>query len=61
MPKMSPTKRTYDRLNQAYNHFNQTLFDDSLPNCLITMQRKNGSFGYFAGDRFGSEDGRDRA
>jgi hypothetical protein len=32
------------------------LFGGTLPRCLITMQRKNKSYGYFAGDRFGTRD-----
>jgi predicted SprT family Zn-dependent metalloprotease len=31
----------------------QQLFDDCLPPCLITLQRKSRSRGYFANDRFG--------
>lgn len=57
---ISPTKRTYDRLSEAYGHFNRTLFSDTLPTCLITMQRRSGTFGYFAGDRFGSADGQEK-
>lgn len=53
-----PTKDTYDRLQQAYEHFNRALFHGMLPNALITLQRRKGSYGYFAGDRFTSTDGR---
>ncbi len=53
-----PTKDTYDRLQQAYEHFNRALFGGTLPNALITLQRRKGSYGYFAGDRFTSADGR---
>ena len=53
----SPTQHTYDRLNEAYGYFNKKLFAGILPDCLITMQRKNGAYGYFAGDRFGTRDG----
>src|SRR5262249_48952647 len=28
-----------------------------LPNCLITLQRRNRTYGYFSGDRFGRTDG----
>lgn len=34
------TKDTYDRLQQAYEHFNRALFDGTLPNALITLQRR---------------------
>jgi predicted SprT family Zn-dependent metalloprotease len=53
----SPTQHTYDSLTQAYSHFNKSLFNGVLPCCLITMQRKQGAYGYFAGDRFGTRDG----
>src|SRR6266705_5200432 len=53
----SPTQHTYDGFIQAYSHFNQKLFNGILPYCMITMQRKQGAYGYFAGDRFGMRDG----
>lgn len=56
---LSPTHKTYDALNRAYAHFNAALFEGGLPPCLITMQRKAGAYGYFAGGRFGSRDGRE--
>lgn len=43
---------TYNSLQQAYDYFNLELFNGSLPDCLITMQRKKGSLGYFATQRF---------
>ena len=55
---IKPTKETYDRLQQAYEHFNKALFGGTLPNALITLQRRKGTFGYFAGARFRHEDGR---
>lgn len=54
---IKPTKETYDRLQQAHEHFNKALFGGTLPNALITFQRRKGSFGYFAGGRFANEDG----
>jgi hypothetical protein len=55
----SPTFRTYDGLNAAFDHFNGELFGGALPPCLITMQRKSGAYGYFAGGRFGTRDDRE--
>jgi predicted SprT family Zn-dependent metalloprotease len=55
---IKPTKDTYDRLQQAYEHFNKGLFGGMLPNALITLQRRKGTYGYFAGDRFTSVDGK---
>ncbi|HVB82280.1 MAG TPA: SprT-like domain-containing protein [Candidatus Binataceae bacterium] len=52
-----PTRETYDPLQQAYETLNRALFEGSLPNCLITLQRSKKSYGYFCGDRFGKTDG----
>jgi predicted SprT family Zn-dependent metalloprotease len=48
----NPTEATYTSLSTAYDYFNHWLFDNQLPPCLITMQRRNGSYGYFAGRQF---------
>ena len=56
----NPTKRIYDDFNMAYDFFNEQLFNRQLPRCLITMQRKNKAFGYFAGERFGTPTGEDK-
>jgi hypothetical protein len=55
--QINPTKRAYGDLNSAYDFFNRHLFGGALPRCLITMQRTNKAYGYFAGDRFGALDG----
>lgn len=52
-----PTRDTYDRFQQAFEHFNKTLFDGTLPNALITLQRRKGSFGFFVADRFHNREG----
>jgi predicted SprT family Zn-dependent metalloprotease len=57
MPQSNPTTRTYHGLSDAYDFFNTRLFGGTLPRCLITMQRKNKTYGYFARDRFGTRDG----
>jgi hypothetical protein len=56
--QVKPTKETYDRFQQAYEHFNKALFDNALPNALITLQRRKGTFGYFAADKFSNPDGK---
>jgi predicted SprT family Zn-dependent metalloprotease len=48
----NPTALTYTSLTMAYDFFNMELFSGALPPCLITVQRKQGSFGYFSGERF---------
>lgn len=55
--KTNPTKKAYNDLTVAYDFFNKRLFGGKLPPCLITMQRKNKAYGYFAGGRFGTRDG----
>ena len=58
MNATNPTAKTYEGLTRAYAHFNAELFGGILPACLITMQRKAKAYGYFAGGRFGSRDGK---
>jgi predicted SprT family Zn-dependent metalloprotease len=48
----NPTALTYTSLTMAYDFFNMELFSGALPACLITVQRKQGSYGYFSGERF---------
>jgi len=55
---IKPTRETYDALQQAYETLNKSLFASELPNCLITFHRRKNSFGYFAAERFGREDGK---
>ena len=54
---IKPTKETYDQIQQAYEVLNRALFKGELPNCLVTLQRRNRTYGYFSGDRFGRSDG----
>jgi len=54
---VKPTKETYDQFQQAYEYLNRALFKSELPNCLITLQRRNRTYGYFSGDQFGRTDG----
>jgi predicted SprT family Zn-dependent metalloprotease len=54
----NPTTITYKSLDDAYAFFNRKLFAGRLPACLITMQRSKSAYGYFAGGRFGSKDGK---
>src|SRR5262249_11123546 len=52
--KEAITPIEYGGLQQAYDHFNATLFDGTLPDVFITYQRRANSAGYFAPDRFSS-------
>ncbi|RMX08164.1 sprT domain-containing protein [Corticibacter populi] len=53
-----PTHVTYDELQRAYDHFNERLFGNGLPACLITLQREKRTCGYFSAQRWASMDGR---
>jgi predicted SprT family Zn-dependent metalloprotease len=48
----TPTSEVYDELQQAFNHFNRTLFEGRLPQVVLTLQRDRKSYGYFSGSRF---------
>ncbi|EEE1944776.1 TPA: SprT-like domain-containing protein [Escherichia coli] len=50
-----PAIQAYSELQQAYDFFNATLFEQMLPDMLITLQRGKNTFGYFAPDRFTGE------
>jgi predicted SprT family Zn-dependent metalloprotease len=52
---MKPAIKAYTELQQAYEYFNQVLFDGGLPDLLITLQRGKNTFGYYAHDRFMGE------
>ncbi|WP_099609467.1 SprT-like domain-containing protein [Vibrio coralliilyticus] len=54
---MKPTHDTYEELQEAYDYFNNHLFGDELPPCLITLQREKRTYGYFSAGRFVSREG----
>lgn len=54
---VNPTNEFYGQLQDAYDHFNQDLFDGLLPPCLITVQREKNSTGYFSPNRWGNASG----
>lgn len=51
------TLAEYSGLQDAYDHFNRTLFDAGLPDLMIVFQRRAHSAGHFAPDRFASRIG----
>ncbi len=53
----TPTREFYGLLQQAYDFFNQRLFEGELPAALITAQREKRTMGYFSPDRWASSDG----
>lgn len=52
--KQDHTRKAYLGLADAYQHFNKVLFENQLPSCLITVQRKKRCNGYFSSGRFSS-------
>ncbi len=48
----SPTHSFYHYLEEAFSFFNRTLFDDTLPVCLLTVQREKSVFGFFSPNRW---------
>ncbi|MCU7818071.1 MAG: SprT-like domain-containing protein [gamma proteobacterium symbiont of Lucinoma myriamae] len=53
-----PTTIVYEELQKSYEYFNQVLFDGQLPACIITLQRKKKSHGYFSPSQFADKEGR---
>ncbi len=57
--KKSPTitSQQYSVLDEAYKHFNKTLFKNELPDCMLLLHRKGKhNLGYFHPERFVSRD-----
>lgn len=53
-----PTVQFYEELQFVYDTFNARLFNNELPDCLITLQRMPKTSGYWSENRFASlEDG----
>lgn len=48
----APTLAYAAQLQNAFEHYNQRLFDGCLPPCLMTFQRVAKTFGYFSEQRF---------
>lgn len=51
----SPTSDFYVTLQNIYHEFNKRLFNNELPNCIITMQRQKNVMGYFSAKRWSDE------
>ena len=51
-PVASPTEEIVQQLVKAYRYFNRELFGDSLPEPVITLNRRPHTEGYFSADRF---------
>jgi hypothetical protein len=55
---VNPNLDLYVQLQRASDHFNQMLFDGSLPEPILTVQRAQGAAGYFSSNRWAHVDGR---
>ena len=53
----TPTAETYNGLQKAFDHFNETLFEKRLPPVMFTLTRKKGAHGYFWAEQFEHRDG----
>jgi predicted SprT family Zn-dependent metalloprotease len=51
-----PSVEFYGELQKAFSHFNEGLFENKLPACLITLQRQKNTYGYFSPERFVSSE-----
>ncbi len=54
----SPTLTLYTALQTAFDHFNDRLFGERLPPCLITLRSASRVYGYHHAGRFISPDGK---
>jgi predicted SprT family Zn-dependent metalloprotease len=52
MNREQQTLKIYSELQEAYDFFNQHLFDNKLPDCIITLQREKNTAGYYSKKRF---------
>ncbi len=48
----TPTEAQFLALNQAYQYFNQELFDGILPGCILNFSRKRNTHGFMAANRW---------
>jgi ribosomal protein S27AE len=48
---LTPTEQVYGALQSGFTFFNASLFANKLPDCLITLQRDRGAYGYFCASR----------
>src|SRR5438045_1933581 len=53
----APTQETYESFHEAFRLYNIELFGGMLPDCLITLQRRKRTNGYFCLQRFVNKSG----
>jgi len=49
---MTITSKTYEDIQTAYNHFNSELFNNTLPEVLLTLVPHKSAYGYFRHEAF---------
>lgn len=54
----TPTEQTYAELQYVFDFYNTHLFDGELPQCIVTLQRRKSTLGYYSRGRFVSKDGK---
>lgn len=54
------TEQVYSTFDKAYAFFNARLFENRLPDSLITLQRKSRSQGHFGAERFQERNGKEK-
>jgi predicted SprT family Zn-dependent metalloprotease len=52
LPIVQPTPEAYADFQVAFDHFNKELFENALEPCMLTLQRKSVTEGYFSAGRF---------
>lgn len=55
---MTITTQQYSKLDEAYNYFNKHLFDNKLPDSIITLNAKGKTTGYLHYNKYKYKDGR---
>ncbi|WP_321967063.1 sprT domain-containing protein [Burkholderia cepacia] len=54
----TPTEQTYAELQYVFDFYNTHLFESALPQCIVTLQRRKSTLGYYSRGRFVSKDGK---
>lgn len=54
------TTKLYGFLDRAMEYFNANLFEGTLPDCILTLNRKTGTYGYHHHDKFKQREGEER-
>ncbi len=49
---LTPTEKQFTALNRAYLYFNEALFYDSLPGCILTFSRKRNTHGFMSPEQW---------